>query len=422
MVQLKSELDSGLGLKVAWRDLTGSVVVLTGGSAGIGRAVAKKFIELNATVIVGCRSNTSCRKVSQLISNNSSRGIVIPIPLDLNDLVSIKQFADSVKKDFKTIDFLVNNAGLIAKSGERTAQGLESSIGTMHVGHFALTRWLLETLRKPLPKESNRPESSRIINVASLAFTNGIFDSSLLQGTGDGDFRGEVTDNCPNYINFGFGISLSCCPIFDCPVTNGYARAKLANILHAQELQRRLDLAPTINTWRGVFQQRRVVTSSLHPGSVSTGIASFLSSPFIRIFLRTSDEAANIVMYAALNDDFVPGSYVDSMNHAHDLNNYRKTFLPNHIKAFPYTEKLPFSTKNHELYAPAWDVDAWLWSRMNMTVTASSLAKRYNTTAESLTPTTIAARLYDVSNQLIMDFERRKKLFSTPVTTSKDIL
>jgi NAD(P)-dependent dehydrogenase (short-subunit alcohol dehydrogenase family) len=398
-------------------------VVLTGASSGIGRAVAKKLLDLNATVIIGCRSNSTCHEAIQhLTSSSSAKGRIIQKSLDLNDLASIKQFAQGVKKEYKLIDILINNAGAISSPGARTVQGLESSIGSMHVGHFALTRWLLDALQRAVPKDSNRPESSRIINVASLAFTNGVFDTSLLLGTGEGDLRGEVTDNCPRYVNVGFGLTLSCCPFFACPYTNGYARAKLANILHAQELQRRLDIAATKSMRRGMSDKRRVVTASLHPGSVATDISSFLSSPATRIFLRSADEAANIVIYAALNDDFVPGSYIDSMSHAHDLNKYRTTFLSNQITAFPYASDLPFSKRNCKLYAPTWDVDAWLWSSMKMTTPASAAAANYNTSTESISSNTLAARLYDISNQLVTDFEKKKPLFSTPVTTSKDTL
>ena len=105
-----------------------------------------------------------------------------------------------------------------------------------------------------------------------------------------------------------------CCPLLPCPSTNGYARAKLANLLHVNELQRRVDEIAHAERQHGTGHKfRRFVSSVLHPGSVSTGIHPFLSSKITSGVLRSPKEASKVVMYALTQDSFVPGSYIDSM-------------------------------------------------------------------------------------------------------------
>ena len=93
-------------------------------------------------------------------------------------------------------------------------QGLETSIGVMHVGHFALTKWLLDVLLKP----DSKKEPSRVINIASAAYVAGAFHSSLLSSNGFGDFKGEYVDNCAWTGPFSL---IPCCPALRCPNTNG---------------------------------------------------------------------------------------------------------------------------------------------------------------------------------------------------------
>ena len=161
--------------------------------------------------------------------------------LDLADLVSVRRFVEVVKKNYSQLDYLINNAGLVSESGYRTAQGFEGLLGTMHLGHFSLTKWLEPLLLRPPNSDSNSNSSltqpARVINVASDAFIAGNFHPSLM--TDDNyrhDWHGELTDNCPTILHV-----LSCCPALACPHTNGYARAKLANILHAMELQKHFE-------------------------------------------------------------------------------------------------------------------------------------------------------------------------------------
>lgn len=213
-------------------------------SSGIGFEVATLFALHNATVIMACRDmkkcNTKADEIRQKMTESKySAGVVDPMFLDLADLVTVRSFVEAMKKNYSQLDYLINNAGLLSNSGYRTAQGFEGLIGTMHLGHFSLTKWLEPLLLHPPNSDSNRSlaQPARVINVASGAFVAGNFHPSLM--TDDNyrhDWHGEVTDNCPTFLHV-----ISCCPALACPHTNGYARAKLANVLHTMELQKHFD-------------------------------------------------------------------------------------------------------------------------------------------------------------------------------------
>ena len=227
----------------------------------------------------------------------------------------------------------------------------------MHIGHFALTKYLLKLLLKPLPIGYNQIDAARIVNIASDAHMVGNFHPSLMSGSGAGDLMNEITDNCGK-----IGL-IECCPTMSCPNTNGYARAKLANVMHAYELQRRVDEYVMTNSGSsGVSKKfRRLVTSSLHPGTVQTNISTFLSNPFTGVFLRSADQAAYVVLHALLDDSFVPSSYIDGMRGSHDLFGYQEKHISKHYTAFPSAKSLPFAFTNtstddkHTLHRMAWE-------------------------------------------------------------------
>ena len=94
--------------------------------------------------------------------------------LDLNDLESVKKFADKFNAKFDKLDILLNNAGIMAlPTRETTAQGFEKQFGVNHVGHFLLTKLLLEKVKAS-------PEG-RIVNLSSLAHERGSMNFADIQ-------------------------------------------------------------------------------------------------------------------------------------------------------------------------------------------------------------------------------------------------
>jgi len=403
LVQIKQNLDHDVKLNLKFKNLEAHVAIVTGGNSGTGLAIAKQLVGLGSTVIITCRSQTRCQTALSEIGDlyPLKRHLVVPMLLDLADLRSVKSFSADFLRRYSRLDILINNAGLIAEPGEVTTQGLEQSFGAMHLGHFALTKYLLKLLLKPLPSGT---EAARVVNVASDSMMVGNFHPSLMFGSGGGDLSRELTDNC------GTVYGMPCCPLLACPHTNGYARAKLANVLHAYELQRRVDeyISENSKIGYGAKKFRRLVTASLHPGSVHTNIASLLASKVVALVLRSADQAAYILMHAVLEDSFVPSSYIDGLRKPHDLFNYRDR-LQKHLNAFPAARSLPFaeSAEDRSLHSLLWH--------------SHSLVQPHpaNTAGELFRKEAVAARLWDVSEQLLRDWEAGRPLFYTQVPVGR---
>lgn len=314
------------------------VSIVTGASSGIGKATVAELVKRNITVIMACRSVDKCYAVKDALSTPTTQHLLHPMYLDLSDLASVHTFVTQFKAQFSRLDLLINNAGLIVPPGSRTSQGYETSIGVMHIAHFALTKWLLPNLLSPIPDETR---AARVVFVSSAAYLSGDFHDSIFYRDGLDDLRGKATDNdttgngaTSNGITDNCGTTgpwglLPCCPTLACPLTNGYARAKLANILHAHELQLYADSLASSRSKEGE-PQRRLVTASLHPGSVSTSLTQLFEMAWP--VLRSSEQAAKVVIHAAFSDRFLPSSYIDAMMRAHDLLGYRATYLHRHLK------------------------------------------------------------------------------------------
>lgn len=196
-------------------------VVITGANSGIGLETAAALAGAGARIVMGCRNPVTAEAAVTQVRARSGNDAVETRPLDLSDLSLVRGFAESLS-DLDRIDVLINNAGLMLDQRAESAQGVEMTFATNHLGPFLLTELLTEQLVAA--------PQARIVNVASLAHR--------MAPTGidwdDLERRGRY---------FGWTV---------------YAQSKLANILHAAELGRRL--------W-----DRGVVAHSLHPGSVASG-------------------------------------------------------------------------------------------------------------------------------------------------------
>jgi NAD(P)-dependent dehydrogenase (short-subunit alcohol dehydrogenase family) len=181
-------------------------VVVTGANSGIGREAAREFARAGARVVMGCRNRDRAnRAVADIRADVSDADLVVE-SLDLGDLDSIREFAQRVGHDEPAIDVLVNNAGVMATPRRETEDGFELQFGVNHLGHFALTGRLLDAVRAGTWE-------SRIVTISSLYHRRGEIDFDDLHGTRDYD------------------------------KWDAYAQSKLANLLFAFELQRRLEQA-----------------------------------------------------------------------------------------------------------------------------------------------------------------------------------
>jgi len=124
-------------------DLTGKTAIVTGGYSGIGKETVRAMADRGARIIVPVRS---AEKAKEQLADLT--GDITTAPLDLADLTSVRQFADSMTDALPHLDLLINNAGIMAKPETRVGPGWESQFGVNHMGHFALTKALMPLLEK----------------------------------------------------------------------------------------------------------------------------------------------------------------------------------------------------------------------------------------------------------------------------------
>ena len=115
----------------------GRTAIVTGANSGLGAVTARELAGKGAKVILAVRNTDKGAAAAKQMT-----GDVEVRQLDLQDLSSVRQFADGIDK----VDVLINNAGIMATPFALTKDGFESQIGTNHLGHFALTNLLLPKL------------------------------------------------------------------------------------------------------------------------------------------------------------------------------------------------------------------------------------------------------------------------------------
>ena len=183
-------------------DLTGKVIIVTGGNSGLGFWSVKAFAGKGARVVLASRSTERGEKAKAEIPKGTPEGNVEVAELNLADLESVHRFATTFLQRHNRLDVLLNNAGIMTTPWFTTKDGFEGQLGTNHLGHFALTGWLLPVLQET--------PGSRVVNVSSMAHRQGKMDFSNL-----------LFENGKGYSPM-----------------KAYSRSKLANLLFSYELQR----------------------------------------------------------------------------------------------------------------------------------------------------------------------------------------
>jgi len=136
-------------------------VLITGGASGIGYEAARVMASKGAEVILAVRNMEKGQRASDKIKLEFPSANVCIMNLDLADLKSIKDFVEKFHNQYKCLDLLINNAGVMIPPYRHTKDGFELQFGTNHLGHFALTGRLLPLLLST--------KNSRIIVVSSIA-------------------------------------------------------------------------------------------------------------------------------------------------------------------------------------------------------------------------------------------------------------
>ena len=213
-------------------DQTGRVVVVTGANTGIGFEAAAVLAAKGARVVLAVRDLDKGRDAADRITTGNPSAHITLQRLDLSSLVSVREAADELKEATPHIDLLINNAGVMFTPEGLTPDGIELQFATNHLGHFALTGLLLETM---LPVHG-----SRVVTVSSLAH------------------RVRASTNFDDVQRPYDRVA-------------AYGRSKLANLLFTYELQRRLSI-----------RDANTIAVAAHPGNSRTDL--FRNSPsWIRV-------------------------------------------------------------------------------------------------------------------------------------------
>ncbi len=237
-------------------DLDGQTILITGANTGIGLATAHALAARGATLVLACRSEPKARAAIGEITRQTGNRRLSSLALDLGDLDSVRECAAAFLAEDRPLHVLLNNAGLAGRRG-MTASGFEMMFGTNHVGPFLLTALLRERLTASAP--------ARIVNVASDAHysAGGIDFEAVRQPTRSRTGMAE------------YGVS------------------KLANVLHAQELARRLE-------------GTGVTTYALHPGVIASDIwrrVPWPVRPLMKLRMGSTDDGARTPVYCATSPE-----------------------------------------------------------------------------------------------------------------------
>jgi NAD(P)-dependent dehydrogenase (short-subunit alcohol dehydrogenase family) len=203
-------------------DQMGQTAVVTGANTGLGFEVARMLAKRGGTVVLACRDLRKAADAAVAVGSGSDVAVGV-VRLDLTSLESVREAAAELRHRFETIHLLVNNAGVMMTPFTRTEDGFELQFGTNHLGPFAFTGLLLDRI------------AMRVVTVSSVLHRRGKLDLATWN-----DER-------------GYGRS------------SAYARSKLANLLFAYELDRRL---------RAVGSG--TLSLAAHPGYANTDLARHL--------------------------------------------------------------------------------------------------------------------------------------------------
>ncbi|CAO5192258.1 SDR family oxidoreductase [Frankia sp. AiPs1] len=207
-------------------DQRGRTAVITGANTGIGFEATKVLAARGATVVMACRNPAKAQAARDLVLAETPAADISLLELDLSSLASVRKAADALLAERPVIDVLVNNAGVILLPHSLTEDGFEQHFGVNHLAHFAFTGLVLPAVLAA--------GAGRVVTVGSNGHRVGRIDFEDLAFT-----QGYK-------------------PL------RGYGRSKLANLLFAYELQRRLAAADAA-----------AISLAAHPGGANTDAGGF---------------------------------------------------------------------------------------------------------------------------------------------------
>ncbi|XP_069675739.1 retinol dehydrogenase 14-like isoform X1 [Periplaneta americana] len=267
LLGIKIYLKLTTGRCTSKKRMDGKTVIVTGANTGIGKETARDLARRGARVILACRDMKKAEEALKDIVASTGNSNLEAQHLDVSSLASVRKFADHINKTENRLDVLVNNAGVAAINYKLTSDNLLIGMQVNHFGPFLLTCLLIELLKRSAP--------SRIIMVSSVLHAYAKFDIDNLNS--EKWFSSTQVYNC----------------------------SKLANIMVANELARRL-------------KGTGVTANSLHPGAVLTdvwrhlsGVTKAIVTSVLKVFCKDAVEGAQTTIYLAVSEEVegVTGKY-----------------------------------------------------------------------------------------------------------------
>ena len=245
----------------------GRIAIVTGSNIGLGYETALALAKKDMKVILACRNLEKANGAIEKIKSRAPKADLEAIQIDLSKLNSVEDFAENYLKKYDQLDLLINNAGVMMPPYTLTDDGFELQLAANHLGHFKLTGHLLDTIEKT--------PNSRIVSLSSNAHKSGKINFDDLQSK-------------ENYSALA-----------------AYGQSKLACLMFAYELQRRLENAGY-----------QTISTAAHPGVSVTNLVQhipfwvkILFSPLIPFLTHSPEAGAKPTLYAALGQDAKGGEY-----------------------------------------------------------------------------------------------------------------
>jgi len=251
-------------------NLAGKVILVTGGTAGLGKESLLALAKHNpGHLYFTGRNEKSAEEVVSAIKAIAPDAPVTFLKCDLADLSSIKAGAQKFLAAEKRLDIVIANAGIMAVPPATTKDGYEVQFGTNHVGHAALLKLLLPTMEATAAQPNSE---SRLVILTSLGY-RGHPPGGIIFDTLKTD-QNKITPVLAGWVRYG--------------------QSKLANLLYAQELAR---------------HHPSITAVAVHPGVINTGIVTslgFANKAFVWVmnlgrFMTLAEGAFNRVWAATVD-------------------------------------------------------------------------------------------------------------------------
>ncbi|SEI88578.1 NAD(P)-dependent dehydrogenase, short-chain alcohol dehydrogenase family [Cyclobacterium xiamenense] len=238
------------------------VIVVTGANAGLGYETTLALAKKGARVVMACRSSSKARTAREALLKEAPNAELDILELDLSSLQSVRNMAAKFQASYDRLDVLINNAGVMMPPYTRTEDGFELQFMSNYLGHFLLTGLLLPSILKT--------PASRIVSLSSIIHKRGQINFE--------DLQSEKSYSAQN----------------------AYAQSKLACLLYAYELQRRLEKAGHTDT----------LSTAAHPGIATTELGrhmprflfALLTNTIGPFIAHSSREGAKPSLLAAIGE------------------------------------------------------------------------------------------------------------------------